>query len=483
MKRIITIFLGLLSIGNLLGQSVASDVRIRKNYREMTATEKQIYVAATIALRNSGVMSSYAQWHNNGMGMHGSEDFTVWHRWYLYLYELEMKASGVTGASKISLPYWDWTSEFYNGASDRKDYQRNTPMFDTDFLGNSTITSTSTTPDPAAWNLGRRSDNVDLLASNRIQLKNFCLLKTNFGDNNNRSGNFTQTLEGSLHNPGHNWIGGVMQTGTSPFDPAFYLHHNNVDKLWQDWENLSGTTTVMTDNVMPGFPGSAPNIAPSLIFDGSRSAYTKTWFAENGKLILDNYTSTNSENYRYTGLIEAGSRAITSVNLLSSDGITYTRNYQTGNFSVPSGTNVSFMSASTVVLKPGFSASSGSNFKAYINSNYFNNASAAVRFGEANEEEVYTSPSALAEPFNSEMLVIFPNPTNGPVKLLLLNNGDYGYNYEVLDNIGSKVIEGSSDSRLDGRQLELDLTESPKGIYNVKVTINGTIVSKKIILQ
>jgi len=477
MKRIIIFFLGLLYISDLFAQSVASDVRIRKNYREMTATEKQIYVDATIALRNSGVISSYALWHANnfGMGMHGTEDFTVWHRWYLYLYELEMKASGVTGATKISLPYWDWTSEYYNGVSDRKDYQRNTPMFDTDFLGNSTITS---------WGLNRSSSTSELLASNRIQLKNFCLLKTNFGpDGVNRSGNFTQTLENSLHDQGHGWVGGIMGGGTSPNDPVFYLHHNNVDKLWQNWENLSGTTTVMTNNTMFGFPGSAPNITPSLIFDGSRSAYTKTWFAENGKLILDNYTSTNTENYRYTGLIQAGIRADTSVNLLSTDGVTYTRTYATGKFSVPSGTNVSFMSASSVILRPGFNASSGSKFSAYINSNYFNNASAAARIGETNDEQVYTSPSALAEPFNSEMLVIFPNPTNGPVKLLLLNNGDYGYNYEVLNNIGSKVLEGSSDSRLDGRQLELDLTGSTKGIYNVKVTINGTIVCKKIILQ
>ena len=476
MKQIIVFFLGLLSISNLLAQSAAYDVSIRKNYREMTATEKQIYLAATIALRTSNVMASYAQLHNANftMGMHGSEDFTVWHRWYLYLFELEMKASGVAGASKITLPYWDWTSEYYNTAADRKDYQRNTPMFDTDFLGNATITS---------WGLNRNSSTNELLASNRIQLKNFCLLKTNYGDNNNRPGNFAQSLESTLHDPGHGWVGVTMGSRTSPNDPVFYLHHNNVDKLWQDWENLSGTTTVMTDNTMAGFPGSAPNIAPSLIFDGSRSAYTKTWFAENGKLILDNYTSTNTENYRYTGLIEAGNRAVGSVNMLSTDGVTYIRNYETGKFTVPSGTNVSFMSAKSVVMLPGFSASAGSKFSAYINSNYFNSATASARTGETNEEQVYTSPSGLAEPFNSEMLVLFPNPSNGAVQLLLLNNGDYIYTYKVLDNIGSTILEGSSDSRLDGRQLGLDLAESPKGIYHVKVSINGTIVTKKLIIQ
>ncbi|MFK5283783.1 tyrosinase family protein, partial [Lacticaseibacillus paracasei] len=38
------------------------------------------------------------------------------------------------------------------------------------------------------------------------------------------------------HNHGHSWIGGIMNnTVTSPTDPMFWLHHSEVDRLWQIW--------------------------------------------------------------------------------------------------------------------------------------------------------------------------------------------------------------------------------------------------------
>jgi len=55
---------------------------------------------------------------------------------------------------------------------------------------------------------------------------------------------FTYGLEGwgqrtngtplPAHNHGHAWIGGIMNnTSTSPTDPIFWLHHAEVDRLWQ----------------------------------------------------------------------------------------------------------------------------------------------------------------------------------------------------------------------------------------------------------
>lgn len=35
------------------------------------------------------------------------------------------------------------------------------------------------------------------------------------------------------HNLVHVWIGGSMGPATSPNDPAFYLNHCNVDRIWQ----------------------------------------------------------------------------------------------------------------------------------------------------------------------------------------------------------------------------------------------------------
>jgi tyrosinase len=39
-----------------------------------------------------------------------------------------------------------------------------------------------------------------------------------------------------MHNLIHVWVGGSMEPATSPNDPVFFLHHCNVDRLWNLWQ-------------------------------------------------------------------------------------------------------------------------------------------------------------------------------------------------------------------------------------------------------
>ncbi len=58
-------------------------------------------------------------------------------------------------------------------------------------------------------------------------------------------GTFFSVLEGLPHNKVHNYIGGVglldpgpygnMANNLSPVDPIFFLHHSNMDRLWDVW--------------------------------------------------------------------------------------------------------------------------------------------------------------------------------------------------------------------------------------------------------
>ena len=87
---------------------------IRKNYRELSNDEKQVFANALYALKQSGIIDEYANLHSQefNQGIHNSEDFLPWHRWFIYYFEKALQNSGVAGANKIALPFWDWTSQF-----------------------------------------------------------------------------------------------------------------------------------------------------------------------------------------------------------------------------------------------------------------------------------------------------------------------------------------------------------------------------------
>jgi hypothetical protein len=180
---------------------------IRKNYREMTATEKQVFVNALIALKakpqgSTNVINNYANIHavNFSAGIHNEERFTAWHRWFLHQFEIELRNSGVAGASKINLPYWDWTSQYYTTAP--TDAQTTAPLWDNSFLGQFN----------SLWGLMRSLGSASLPTTSSV---NVCLSQTSYAP-------FVVNLEYNNHNSPHVWVSGVMASVNSPGDPVFF---------------------------------------------------------------------------------------------------------------------------------------------------------------------------------------------------------------------------------------------------------------------
>jgi tyrosinase len=57
-------------------------------------------------------------------------------------------------------------------------------------------------------------------------------------------GNLNGKLEELPHNMVHGYIGGAMgDANTAALDPVFWLHHANIDRLWQVWINNAGGRT------------------------------------------------------------------------------------------------------------------------------------------------------------------------------------------------------------------------------------------------
>ena len=147
---------------------------------------------------------------------HGNLQFLAWHRMYLKYMERVMRKT--SGDPNFTLPYWDYYDDVTaggdillpkvvrNGASAWMIDKFRTPGL-----------NASTTP-------------IDKDTGSAEQAFDF-----------NDFSNFSQTIEGQPHGAMHcgtGWdcqspdIGRVPMAG---WDPVFYMHHANIDRLWQCW--------------------------------------------------------------------------------------------------------------------------------------------------------------------------------------------------------------------------------------------------------
>jgi hypothetical protein len=139
---------------------------------------------------------------------HGTPFFWAWHRMYLYWFERIVRS--LSGDSNWALPYWNWTSEtklpapFRNTSSNLY-----TPNRDPN-INNGTG---SLPASDVAYKLPLSNDfsNLDYYTAQGA-------------------------LEGSPHAAVHVDVGGWMSSvPTAAMDPIFYLHHANIDRLWDLW--------------------------------------------------------------------------------------------------------------------------------------------------------------------------------------------------------------------------------------------------------
>jgi tyrosinase len=187
----------------------ATGARIRLEWQQFKNTiQYQSFLNAIAAMRrntNPADPGSLHYWVNVHQTYcpHDVPYFISWHRGYLYCFELQLRIS--SGDPSLDLPYWDYYSY---------------PTMPAEFT------------DPAPSNplyMQRAGTNV----YNALTLWPFAPEVYNFQRGTIDA--FEPRMENAPHNPVHNLIGGVMATMQSPFDPIFYLHHANIDRLTHAW--------------------------------------------------------------------------------------------------------------------------------------------------------------------------------------------------------------------------------------------------------
>ena len=150
---------------------------------------------------------------------HGTLQFLTWHRAYLHFFERILRWAA--GDPTLNLPYWDWTARPTLPKAFRQPASPTNPLYEAKRAFN----------DGSA--LPRQVVSDDL----RTAL-NFVAFQ--------RAGQtgFSPSLEDSPHGNVHTIVGGpggtMSRIQTAAQDPIFWLHHGNIDRLWDRWLRLRG---------------------------------------------------------------------------------------------------------------------------------------------------------------------------------------------------------------------------------------------------
>ncbi len=475
MKQIIKV--GSIFIFALLLASISFAQGIRKHYEEMTDAERDALIDAYWLLAddvdengpNGGLIAEIGDFHQDHfrLGSCNCPDpihnntidldvFLAWHRQA----SVELQRAMKDGMSNewITIPFWDWTLS--NSKSDA--------LWGSDWIG----------PFDSVWSLNRAtSSNQSFPVQSDID---DALTETNFFQFS-----LDEVEENPIHVVGHTWTGGsngTMAMGDSPKDPAFFFHHNMVDKIWADWYELHGVAGAdyyqKTD--MPRYDGThinslgqqLPTVNPDDIADPRSLGI---FYANAGIAVLDKYTvantSTTDEKFGYQFLIE------------SKD-----------NFTIPSGKSATFKSCDKIHLLPGFHAESGSNFHAKVDTDCdFTTPAKPVNlvFNTVQKEgyernNVYAKQEVAIRPEldPSLKLTITPNPFQTTTKIEYNLETDTEVKMTITDVAGKIVAQPIDNTFLTkgDHQLDFDAGKLNPGLYLCSLYSNASVITKQLII-
>ncbi|PCR94510.1 oxidase [Pseudomonas fluorescens] len=188
-------------------------------------------------------------WTNDTFGaqcQHGSWYFLSWHRAYLFAFEsiVAAKVKELTG-DDWALPYWNYLNS-------------NNPQ--ARYLPDAFVAKTLPDGSPNPLNKYPRTPGItelqpgdgDGFSLDAMDENDFVVGNDGtIGFGGGVMGDFahfarkTGDLESNPHNTVHRLIGGFMaDADLAGLDPIFWLHHCNIDRLWEAWMNTPGKTMV-----------------------------------------------------------------------------------------------------------------------------------------------------------------------------------------------------------------------------------------------
>ncbi len=280
------------NVAELTAAEKAELVQAFLDLKDPAKSPSRIPAAATAVSAGGGTPNRYDDYvwlHNTvGFGAHRGPAFGPWHREFLHQLEYDLQV--VSGNHHLTIPYWDWITA-------RSSADAGWP-FTNDLLGGfgnagpgptTGYVTSGPFADPTTWRMNiRRGGDSDLtlkrsngipaagdLPSRAEALRAFGIAvpngqtwpdvydgapwnDTSAPTNAQVLASFRKFLERVLHDGVHVWIGGgwelnpqgqpgdgghMTYPSVSVNDPAFWLHHCNVDRLWSIWQRKLGAAS------------------------------------------------------------------------------------------------------------------------------------------------------------------------------------------------------------------------------------------------
>ncbi len=218
-------------------------IRVRKNINNLSAKELTKFrgaMAAIQALPRSDNRSFEWVAAQHGCDQqhcpHHRPGFLTWHRAYINALEMNLRAVD----PDVTHPYWDWSAAdadglpkaytdktYVNAAGKRKPNPLRAYTFECPAGSPKATTSRNPGAKPRLAQLGEQARRS--LALNSFQA---------FQDTS------VDAIQNS-HDGLHGWVGGSMASiSFAAYDPIFYAHHANVDRIWAAWQAKFGNSTM-----------------------------------------------------------------------------------------------------------------------------------------------------------------------------------------------------------------------------------------------
>ncbi|HEY1946426.1 MAG TPA: tyrosinase family protein [Bryobacteraceae bacterium] len=157
----------------------------------------------------------------SGVDVHNTWDFLPWHRCFVHFHERILiavaKAKSVSGAENFRLPYWDWDAA---------------PKIPEVYLTQGSPLYMAREQDPIIDYYTTPGMLGAMLSPTQFQGS------TGFGGDAQSRG---VASSAPPHSKIHKIVSDVMNDpDTAASDPLFYIHHANVDRLWEIWARHQG---------------------------------------------------------------------------------------------------------------------------------------------------------------------------------------------------------------------------------------------------